>query len=504
MTLLSIFKNKYQVKYQTLVNTVRQLVPLIIYKFFVKRRQGTSSGVLFYPRTVSLLQRIDTRNICDCFLEAMLTPILWWRISSTVALTRAQVFSQVFSQFSFLLPIMLLEIFISSNSIPITAEIRASHNAFFDKFLKELSEGTIPNISNFERHLIKTSISRESVTLFINEYRVFSMMDSTRDHLNTFEKKLNFFILAFFEELELLDIFSVIRFKLIGLRWERSFVVFRDDVLAELREIHEIGTRDRGQSWPSLLPLNDWFGSFPDFGLGGALSNAVDQTQQLVHSKPHIQIHSFVIPEELFLLINTLQKQPFLLNPLYKTISQSEHELNTLWNADVKEPAEILILSARIKFENSKLKKPTEDEMAEYKKIKNVVRLKHLNASGNMPRTQLKLTSYKKELFKKTSHIFDKENVDVYNTKQALEKRLNSIRSITPKLERIKMLYDIGFGDVDALYYGYFLDFRSRIYATGWPIGLSGGYFKQLLQTKRAAKINIKTSEAFDTFWKKR
>ena len=66
--------------------------------------------------------------------------------------------------------------------------------------------------------------------------------------------------------------------------------------------------------------LNDWGGSYPSFNNGGALSNKADKSARLVHSKAHIRILDFIIPQKLFDVINAFQKQAFMLNPEYKDI----------------------------------------------------------------------------------------------------------------------------------------------------------------------------------------
>jgi len=145
------------------------------------------------------------------------------------------------------------------------------------------------------------------------------------------------------------------------------------------------------------------------------------------------------------------------------------------------------------------MKKPSKQEDDEYNEIRAALRIKYSNGSGNIPKKEIK--NLKNELFQKTKHIYDAEQVNAYENKKKLEKIVKNELLTLEKFDRIKFLYEVGYGSAPAIFFCYFIDFRTRIYAKGWPIGLQNGYFKHLLQSAKPAKLTItKNSKLFEDF----
>lgn len=142
-----------------------------------------------------------------------------------------------------------------------------------------------------------------------------------------------------------------------------------------------------------------------------------------------------------------------------------------------------------IKVETRKMKKPTKEEKQEYSKIRAEIKIKYSNKLGNVPRG--KINDFNSELFESSTHIFNAEQVEAYKSKKKLEKLIRTDLSILAKLDRIEIMYEVGYLSAKAIYFGCFMDFRTRVYAEGWPIGMQNGYFKHLLQVSKASKVSI-------------
>jgi hypothetical protein len=100
----------------------------------------------------------------------------------------------------------------------------------------------------------------------------------------------------------------------------------------------------------------------------------------------------------------------------------------------------------------------------EYKRLRAEVEIKFSTPSGYIPKQSLK--DFERELLERTEHIFNSDNHVAYKNIKVLQKKLTSALTFVPRFERIKYVYQVGYLDSE-LYYGCFLDFRSRIYATG-------------------------------------
>lgn len=155
-------------------------------------------------------------------------------------------------------------------------------------------------------------------------------------------------------------------------------------------------------------------------------------------------------------------------------------------------------MEKKIQVVKRNIKVPSPSELLNYKVLKNSVRIELLSKAGNIPKGLVK--NYEANLLEKTKHIFTKENVDAYKSKKIFEKQLSGLTAIKPKILRLELLFELGYGKAKSIFFEYFLDFRTRIYGTGYPAGLSGGLFKHCLQTKVTKKIFIKSSPEFKNF----
>ena len=494
-----MFKQHYSKQYNAIINDSRSTIPRTVYRIFIQRRQAfVLTTTTLAPHTIKILQTMNSKEMCYYFLECLMLPILSDRTSSSISLIR----TKAFVQFEFLIEVFKLELFLRSGQIEITPNIFQLYINFVKAFLEEPTEEKIPSIEKFIRHLFSLKVSKDTITRIKTAYAVFVLSNSCIAKVHQFEKRVNAFILAFYETIELMDIFEIKRAKFGSLQFEGPIVVLKQEVLDDISKIRKIKMRE--QNVPNLSPLNDWAGEFPSFNYGGSLSNEIDRVDNLVHFKPHIIIFDFIINPELFFITNSLQKQGFKLNTLFKNISEKTNEYNLLWICDLgKETTEESIKAQEyaIELEVAKMKKPSKQEDDEYNEIRAALRIKYSNGSGNIPKKEIK--NLKNELFQKTKHIYDAEQVNAYENKKKLEKIVKNELLTLEKLDRIQFLYEVGFGSAPAIFFCCFIDFRTRIYAKGWPIGLQNGYFKHLLQSAKPAKLTItKNSKLFEDFWK--
>ena len=483
-------------QYNTLINNAHVLIPTIISRVFLDKRQAFVPTDKVAPQTMRVLKSMDTTKICDYFLECLMLPVFEGRVSNTINLIRGK----AITQFNFLTEIFQLEIFLQS-TVDLDENFKIAHRDLIELFLLKPKERNSPNIQNYKKFLLsnlrKYKLSKNEVSQFLSDYIIFILSDSARKKVHMFEKRISSFILAFYQEIEPLSIFQVEHLKLNQYGFTQPFVILKSEILEEIKWIQQMKTKE--QSWPSLLPLNKWSGKYPSFNYGGMLSNKFDKLNQLVHVKPHIILQDFIINRRLFSVINKLQEQPFKLNPIYHNIEKHENPYNLLWNKDVGYITQsISNIQHEINIQTQKLKVPTKDEMLEYKEIKQQIEIKFSNKSGILPKSNL--VEFKAELFERTKHIFNADDICAYKTRKTLQKRLTSELSFLPKFDRIKIIYEVGFLD-SMLYFEYFLDFRSRVYSSGWPIGLSNGYFKHLLIVGDACNIEITSSSKVNEFF---
>lgn len=162
---------------------------------------------------------------------------------------------------------------------------------------------------------------------------------------------------------------------------------------------------------------------------------------------------------------------------------------------------EVSEVEEKIKKQEALLKVPTDAEILEYNKIKEATIIKYRKKNKVIPRA--KLDAFLSELAEKTNHIFDEQNRNAYVEIKKLKKRYSSLKDILPKVERVNVLYDVGFSEAPAIYFENFLDFRTRVYCAGWPISLTGGYFKHLLVQSKRNEVSIIRSQEFKDFFKK-
>jgi hypothetical protein len=249
--LIKIFKKYFPKEYKEIIKSSARLIPKLINKFFIERRQKTRPGILDYPKTVQLLQKVENGDIADYFLQALLMTIKPEIISTTVGFVRAQAFTEL----KFLLNVMLLETFINSGSPAVTANVKKAYIKFFDEFLAVSSEKTIPTMEFFEKYLLKKNYNKLVIATLVNAFVGFSVSNEALAKINIFEKKINYLILGFYEELESFDIFVVRSLKVTEYSYKRPFILFKNEILEEIKVVNQLQTRE--QSWPSLVPLND-------------------------------------------------------------------------------------------------------------------------------------------------------------------------------------------------------------------------------------------------------
>ena len=235
------------------------------------------------------------------------------------------------------------------------------------------------------------------------------------------------------------------------------------------------------------------------------MSNVFDRVDSLVHFKHHITIVEFIISKSLFFVINSLQKQSFLLNPIFRSIHDKSNPYNLLWLRDVGGTSSESVddLKKDLEAERNKMKKPTNEEYTEYSKIRAGVTVQHSNRSGVIPKQNLQ--AYKDALFEATKHIFNAEHIEAYNNKKRIEKAIKTGAALLGKLERIRILYEVGYSEAPAIHFVYFMDFRGRVYAEGFPVGLQNGYFKHILQPAKPSKLKTaikkENSQQFKAFF---
>jgi len=253
MTLLCIFKKHHETAYNTIINDAENSIPFIINRTFITRRQAFKPTTFIAPKTILILQLIDNKAICDYFIQTLLLPLYPENVSNTTT----SILRHASSNFMFLVEIFKLELFLRSNDIAVTKKVEKLYYELIDKFIGDPKEKYMPNIDNFLNYLLEKGVDKQVISTFHTSYIAFILSNKICQEINTFKKRITHFIAAFFESIEHLGIFNVIEVPmLIGNKnFSKSFVVLKNEVLNEIREMHKIKVIE--QSWPSLVPLND-------------------------------------------------------------------------------------------------------------------------------------------------------------------------------------------------------------------------------------------------------
>lgn len=241
MSLLKIFKSYYKHQYNSIINDASTTIPLAISRTFTERRQAFVPTTNIAPNTIKILRTLDHKEICDYFMECLMLPLLPDRISNSISLIR----TKAFVQFKFLIEVFKFEIFMLSNPSEVTLQVFEIYNDFVEEFLKNPTEETIPNIENFISNLLKLEIDKNIVIRLKVSYIGFIQLDSSFAKIHQFEKRLNSFILAFYETIEIMDIFEIQRVKIDPLDFDKPFVVLKQEVLDEIKQIQKLKTREQ-------------------------------------------------------------------------------------------------------------------------------------------------------------------------------------------------------------------------------------------------------------------
>lgn len=326
--LLKIFKNKYEMLYNSIISESGTLVPKIVYHQFIKASKGFKPTTLVAPRTIEILRALNSSVLCDNFITAMLTLQYPDRVTNTVSSIR----NYCYKDLEFLVEIFKLEIFIRSGDPALTNAVKALWDDLFDEYIEDPKREVEPTITNFTEYLLKKKVEKNVITKVRINYISYSLSASATNEIQTFEVRLHRIILSFFQELESLASGELKFFEIKSIKTEKGFpkpfVVLNHEILSDVVEIHRIKAREH--AWPSLVPLNSWSGSFPNFGFGGSLSNKIDKCTNLVHCKSHVMLFDLVLPPELFYVINCFQTRGFRLCPSYNHIEHKSHPLHKL------------------------------------------------------------------------------------------------------------------------------------------------------------------------------
>ena len=89
-----------------------------------------------------------------------------------------------------------------------------------------------------------------------------------------------------------------------------------------------------------------------------------------------------------------------------------------------------------------------------------------------------KLDAFLSELAEKTNHIFDEQNRNACAEIKKLKKRYSSLKDILPKVERVNVLYDVGFSEAP----GNLLRKLSRFQNEGLLCKMANITYRRLLQ----------------------
>lgn len=108
---------------------------------------------------------------------------------------------------------------------------------------------------------------------------------------------------------------------------------FSDYILNQIKDARLKASMQH--KWPSLLPLNNWGGKFPEFDNGGFLTNEKDKHSTLIHVRRHkAHVTLCQLSKNTLSVINSLQAMPHSLNPLLVDYFFMNHPFRLLFLKD--------------------------------------------------------------------------------------------------------------------------------------------------------------------------
>ena len=385
---------------------------------------------------------------------------------------------------------------IGQESILIPDYVFDTYEDLYENYVKAKDFNLLPNIYLLEAELKKVSIntgeeSKENTAIFhLREAFIhYSVSRECRKnkHMYTLRvtKILHICLLKYAAECSF--IVSVKRRKEGGRKpyINQPSVGFSDYILNKIRDARLKAAMQ--QNWPSTQPLNNWGGEFPEFDNGGFLSNKKDKHSMLIHVKrDKARLISCQISRKTLKAINSLQAMAFSLNPLLVDFSSMENPFRILvqkdFNYELSENAELYL--NRLKS----LVVPLSDtQRKEQKVIYETVKLKFMDESGKVPID--KKSEFMAKFQEETNHIISEKDRKAYKRYNEQFIYVSHQKKMGKKLYLFYQMYN-HFCELN-FYYQAFLDFRTRVYRSGWPVGLNTGVYKYLIISSQHVTIKL-------------
>lgn len=113
LSLLTLFEKHFSAQYTALIKESETLIPKIIDRIFVEKRQAFVPTDKLAPKTTKILKTIPSNEMCECFIGALLlqdNPDNPDMLSGTVNM----ILKKAIKQLTFLVDIFQLEIFLGT------------------------------------------------------------------------------------------------------------------------------------------------------------------------------------------------------------------------------------------------------------------------------------------------------------------------------------------------------------------------------------------------------
>jgi hypothetical protein len=99
-----------------------------------------------------------------------------------------------------------------------------------------------------------------------------------------------------------------------------------------------------------------------------------------------------------------------------------------------------------------------------------------------------------KKFYENQYHILSKKDLKQGALCAEIDRQINLKKKRVHFIDAVNFMYDV-YQD-SSFHFEYFLDFRTRVYSSGWPIGSTQGIFKYFLLSKNSETVQLPAQTA--------
>lgn len=492
---LSIFKKQFPVFYQSCCDLSIEHGPDVLKRHLIDKTPGLKIHLIYIlPNFLKFVkENFNYQQFGLLILETLLTTQLYpTRIedeldqeadASIAPLMVARM--TIFTKLKYLEEFVVFELFFTtSGSKSITSFIWDCYIDYMSIFNDETTSSNYPTFHDFLTFLQLRAKKKDVLILeiaqFIQAFNEFKASEECTTRLFRYKLKINAMIVNMLEIFHQISFFQLTDSVTEISTYEVPVIIFDQPILQEIQKVKQLLTIE--QAWPFVMKPKDWVcnskNRFPNFNAAGTYTNTSTSLVPLIHTNPQIRLEQTVLDQKDVLAVNTGQSFSYKLNQKLNGIFNEKHPFYDLWLMDY--PYKIL-------QDVSELKKLTKEQWVEHNSIVMSVKQEFADSKGKIPQTRY--LEYRNKWHSLTTHLLTVQDRVDYDTFKRNIKATAGNKAYALTENRIRLFYQ--FYKNYNIWFEVFLDFRGRIYTSGFPIGTNRGVFKNFLQSPVKNTISI-------------